>query len=698
MKKYLLLFITVLFLIISTNCGKEKVFKLETSEVTLHLGETYTPSFIIENIKKDQLEYNYDSNIIEIKEGIIYPKSYGVCEVIISIADKKVNDVILKINVVQKLPEELICDKELNIIVNQPYKINVSILPIDAPQEVKFVPLNENIIKVDENGNIIGLAEGETYLIIYSAIAKNVKVQIPVHVKKPNVEEIISIEKIDLDYNEQYQLTWEITPTDADQEVIFESNDSKIASVDEKGLITAHKYGTTIIKIISSRDHSKFTSVEINVSGDKTTDLIIDTDEIELKVGEEYHLNYTILPLTAYQGCDIMITDDSGIEYNNDNTVLAKKAGEYEIEFKTIDGTNISKKVIVKVTGNGQPVFKTIENFEDTTLNYNETFNSLEGIRAFDDEDGEILSINVTGEVLTYQYGEYQLSYSAIDSEGNEIKLERIVKVEWGYDVMVIGHAGSFYGVPNSEEAIMYAVKELHYPAIEIDLKQTKDGVFVLSHDPTWGNVSLEDTNYEDLKEVEYTVTKATGVINGGSDSKKETYTSKICTFERFMEICKEYHVIAIIELKTSKGISNWTELNKPQTSRMPAIMEIIEKYDMLEQVVFLSDQEQCLNWVKTNGYEYIPCQYLTLKSCENEKTYEIVKKYKLDISFNVRDGIQISDEWLEKYRALGCKLAVFTFEQYATYKDIQTWIDRGVDYVTTDWHELDKLNFQNNK
>ena len=693
MKKYLLFFISFLFLTTLVGCGKEKVFKLETSEVTLYLGETYTPKFIIQNIKKDKLEYNYNSDIIEIKDGVIYSKAYGTCEIIISIADKKVEDVILKINIVEKLPEELICEEELNLIVNQPYKINVSILPVDASQEVKFVPLNEKIIKVDENGNVTALSEGETYLIIYSVVSKKVRIQIPVYVKKPNVEEITSIEKIDLEYNEQYQLSWKITPLEADQEVIFESLDSKIASVDQNGLITAHKYGTTIIKIISSREPTKFASVEINVSGDKTTDLIINTEEIELKVGEEYNLNYTILPSTAYQECDIMISDDSGLEYINNN-ILAKKVGEYQIEFKTVDGTNISKKVTVKVIGNGQPIFKTTEEFENTILNYNETFNPSEGIRAFDDEDGEISSINVTGEVLTYRYGEYQLLYSAQDSNGNEIKLDRIVKVEWGYDVTVIGHAGSFYGVPNSEEAIMYAVKELHYPAIEIDLKQTKDGVFVLSHDPTWGNVSLEDTNYADLKEVEYTVTKSTGVIYGSSDSKKETYTSKICTFERFMEICKEYHVIAIVELKTSKGISNWTELNAPHTSRMSAIMEIIEKYDMLEQVVFLSSQEQCLNWVKTNGYEYIPCQYLTLSSCENEKTYEIVKKYNLDISFNVRDGIQISDEWLEKYRALGCKLAVFTFEQYATYKDIQTWIDRGVDYVTTDWHELDKLNF----
>ena len=71
---------------------------------------------------------------------------------------------------------------------------------------------------------------------------------------------------------------------------------------------------------------------------------------------------------------------------------------------------------------------------------------------------------------------------------------------------------------------------------------------------------------------------------------------------------------------------------------------------------------------------------------------YLAFKKYGLDISFNVRDGIKISDEWLKLYRDLGCKLATFTFEEYASYSDIQYWIDRGVDYVTTDWHSLEKL------
>ena len=193
-------------------------------------------------------------------------------------------------------------------------------------------------------------------------------------------------------------------------------------------------------------------------------------------------------------------------------------------------------------------------------------------------------------------------------------------------------------------------------------------------------------------------MTKTAGIVGSSLSNEERTYTAKICTFERYLEICKEYNIIAVVELKTSAGISNWTESNTPEKSRMPAMMELIKKHDMLNRVIFLSSQELCLNWVKTNGYEYIPCQYLTLKSCANIDTYNIIKKYKFDISFNVRDGIKINDDWINAYKKLGVKLAVFTFEEYATYDEIQYWIDRGVDYVTTDWHELDKLELSKNE
>ena len=511
-------------------------------------------------------------------------------------------------------------------------------------------------------------------------------------------EKIETIDKITLDYNESYQLEWNIYPEDSSKKVKFESNDSSIASVDDNGLITGLKYGKTIVKIISLKDENIYAKIEVTVSGDKASELIVEKNSIDLNLGDTYELNYSIFPLTAYQGIEVII-NDSGLECNN-NTILAKKIGVYTITLKTIDDTNLSVDIRISVNGGDEPVFSFGKGYkENLTISWNEEFDLLKDIRAFDSLDGEITdNIKVSGDIDNRRYGEYVIEYYIENSKGDFTTLTRTINVIWDYNVTVIGHAGSYYGVPNSEEAILYAAEVLKYPAIEIDLKQTKDGVFVLSHDPVWGDVVLEETNYDDLKDVEYTVTKTAGIVGSSLSNEERTYTAKICTFERYLEICKEYNIIAVVELKTSAGISNWTESNTPEKSRMPAMMELIKKHDMLNRVIFLSSQELCLNWVKTNGYEYIPCQYLTLKSCANIDTYNIIKKYKFDISFNVRDGIKINDDWINAYKKLGVKLAVFTFEEYATYDEIQYWIDRGVDYVTTDWHELDKLELSKNE
>lgn len=695
--KILIVLFLGMILLLFTGCSsptKEIVFQLEENDVELHIGDTYEPKILIENISDYDLEYSYDTQGLKIEDGIIKCLTDGFFEVQISIKGKEeIQKLVLNLYVSYIIPTEIKCEEQIKIYLNESYQLKPTVEPSNATALFNYSSNNKKIVDVSETGELKAISEGETYVVIRSQFSKKVNTRVLVIVEKPPVESIESISSLTLNYNETYQLTWEIKPALAEQSVLFEVSDESIASISEEGLITAYKYGTTTIKIISSKDSSKYFEITLKVEGDKATDIKIEEEQITMQLGEEYKLNYSIEPSTAYQGVNVSVDDKEGIEITND-VICAKKVGNYKITLSTIDETNITKVINIKVEGEDTPIFVTNSIFDNQNiLSWNEEFNPLNNIRAFDDKDGDITNkIVVTGKVDNRRYGEYVLEYRVEDSNGNTKVLTRTINVVWGYDVTVIGHAGSYYGVPNSEEAILYAAEVLKYPAIEIDLKQTKDGVFVLSHDPNWGDAKLESTNYEDLKNVEYTVKKNAGIVEGNLTDAQRTYTAKICTFERYLEICKQYNIIAIIELKTSAGISNWTEANAPQSSKMPKIMELIKKYDMLENVVFLSSQELCLNWVKTNGYESIPCQYLTLSSCESETTYNIVKKYKLDISFNVRDGIKISDEWLEKYRALGCKLAVFTFEEWASYSDIQTWIDRGVDYVTTDWHSLDKL------
>ena len=121
-----------------------------------------------------------------------------------------------------------------------------------------------------------------------------------------------------------------------------------------------------------------------------------------MQLGEEYKLNYSIEPSTAYQGVNVSVDDKEGIEITND-VICAKKVGEYKVVLSTIDETNISKVINIKVEGEDTPIFVTNSIFDNQNiLSWNEEFNPLNNIRAFDDKDGDITNKIVSNIDLDY--------------------------------------------------------------------------------------------------------------------------------------------------------------------------------------------------------------------------------------------------------------------------------------------------------
>ena len=248
--------------------------------------------------------------------------------------------------------------------------------------------------------------------------------------------------------------------------------------------------------------------------------------------------------------------------------------------------------------------------FSELTLNWNKEATNdflMNGVSATDDVDGDLTnSIKISHEINNRKYGTYVVKYEVSDKEGNSASLERTVKVVWDYAVQFIGHQGSYYGVANTEEAFLYAAETLQYQALETDVKQTKDGVFVCCHDDKFGGLTIANTNWADLKDVVVNSSRTAGYPSQyGEMPGTGKYSSKICTLERYLEICKEYGIYAVVELKGSPGISNSDQ------SRMDELMALIEQERMLEQTIFLASAYNCLIWVKQYGYDYFPCQYL---------------------------------------------------------------------------------------
>lgn len=684
----ILLLLVSLFLV--NGCSKKEVTVIlqSNNNIELYINDTYEVKFDVQNCDNYELVYDYDMDVISIENNIITALSEGSTSVeIIFVSSEKTETFYLDVVVNIVEPESIEVDQNIIVYLGKPHQLEWKILPEKASQDVVFKSYNGAFIRVSNGGLITAKSLGKTRITIQSEDYPDIEATIEVEIKRPDVEEITSESSLTLNYKDSYQLEWTVSPQEAIQDVVFEVEEENIVSIDNNGLIYANCPGTTTIKILSTDSSGKYFEIPVTVNGPKSTELLVE-ENVEIELGEQYLLSFEVKPADAYPIPKFTVSDNTGIEVNNHGVLVGLKQGKYTIDVTTYDGADLHKTINVTVGGSDKPIIVIDKNSaQDLVINWNKPFEVTQDVRAFDGKDGELtLNMEIDGDVDTTTYGTYVVKYKVTDSDGNTTELQRNIEVVWNYAVKFVGHAGSFYGAMNSEEAILYAATVLKYQAIEIDLKQTKDGVFVLSHDPTFGNYTLEACTWEELKDVTITAKRSGGLPEGG------TYEAKLCSLERYLEICKQYNITAVIELKTSKGISNWTEQHSPQSSRMPDLIKQIEEAGMINNVIFLTSQYECLAWTRRNGYDFIECQYL-VSSCESETYLETCKKYDLDISMNVRDNTKNSDEWLKKYKDAGLKIACYTFEQYATYEDIQREIDRGFDYVTTDWHVMSECD-----
>ena len=203
-------------------------------------------------------------------------------------------------------------------------------------------------------------------------------------------------------------------------------------------------------------------------------------------------------------------------------TIYSKYNPNVKVEFEL--------EVFPKILDDNPIIYLPYDVNEKAVINVGVAYDLLTGVKAYDKQDGDISeSIKADSSKLDdTTAGKYTIVYSVTDLDGNTSTFERIVVVVDRRELIFIGHAGCYSGIMNTEEAFINAAKIKKYDAIECDVKQTKDGVFVVCHDNDFAGISIANTNWEDLKNVTKTLTR------GGVE-----YTATLCTFERYLEICK---------------------------------------------------------------------------------------------------------------------------------------------------------------
>ena len=239
-----------------------------------------------------------------------------------------------------------------------------------------------------------------------------------------------------------------------------------------------------------------------------------------------------------------------------------------------------------------------------------------------------------------------------------------IVGQAYAWKPLFAGHRGSYRGVENTEEAFLNGLNFYGYTGLECDIKVTSDKQCVCWHDDDLSrvghSVSIPSTTLADLQTLTLTQTRS-----------GNTYTAKICTADRYLEICKENNAFPIIELKWASGINN------NDMSNFYVLYNLIKKHGMEDKAIILTSMQKSLEYVRTN-YPKLQCQFLCYEV--TEARYEWCKTWGINPS--VQTG-GLSKYMARKCHDAGMQVGCWTVNSEASY---QQHGDLGCYMMTCDY------------
>lgn len=219
----------------------------------------------------------------------------------------------------------------------------------------------------------------------------------------------------------------------------------------------------------------------------------------------------------------------------------------------------------------------------------------------------------------------------------------------WAWKPLFVGHRGCNIGVENTVEAYRNGVDIYGYDGLECDVRVTKDGFYVISHDETTnrlgGNLTVADATLAELKAEQYTQTR-----NG------VTYTGHICTVAEYLAICVEKGVFPVIELKWTTGINN------NDMSNFEGLAHLVIDQGLTDKVVFLTSMKKSQEYIAEN-YPQFTRQWLCNANWEGNE--EWCRQYGLNPSISIGN---FNAATVKTFHDMGLNVAMWTVDTKSNY------------------------------
>lgn len=218
----------------------------------------------------------------------------------------------------------------------------------------------------------------------------------------------------------------------------------------------------------------------------------------------------------------------------------------------------------------------------------------------------------------------------------------------------IIAHRG-YWNISGSAQNSIKAIEkaqELHLFGTETDVRITSDGVAVLNHDATLNGVNIENSTYEQIRNLTLSNGEKTPTLEQALEQTKRSDKTKL-----------------IIEIKTHASSSRSIAAAKAAVEAVKAAG--LEK--MVEYIAF--SLEVCEELVRLDSEAMVA--YLNGDLAPETLFDKGIK----GIDYNIA-VLRKNPQWIRSAQALGMTVNVWTVNDI---KDIIEMANAGVNYITTD-------------
>lgn len=391
-------------------------FSFSKNEYELNINESINTSIVSDN--KELTYSSDDTNIVSIDEygkitgissGTTYINAYDNINKLFARAMVTINDNRQVSIEVGQCNTQLILGESLNLVV--------TVNPSDVV--VKYTSSNESVAVVDSNGKVTTVGVGDAVITVMAASEKK---SVAISVKDREI--IDSPTKIEIDRTsvelfelETIKLNAIVSPI---QTLRWYSDDDRIASVDNDGLITAIKNGETTIHVVSEDGCEVSVKVVIKAHDVAIDDIVVDKDNVVLVEGESTSIKANVYPDNTTLNKDLIwkSSNENVAIVSNGGLITAIGEGDAIITITSVNG--VSKTVNVKVNKKLIPISNIVVDRDNislikgdvatikasiyplnTTDNLNLTWSSNNVNVAVVDNNGKITAISAGDAIIT---------------------------------------------------------------------------------------------------------------------------------------------------------------------------------------------------------------------------------------------------------------------------------------------------------